>query len=86
MDLLRGFALVLMVSAALSIFIALYNGLSERRYDIAVMRTLGAIEYQPYATTLSNVTLDTPTGTSWTAAATFLVGTPPTATSTPQEL
>jgi putative ABC transport system permease protein len=42
MDLLQGFALVLMVSAALSIFIALYNGLHERRYDIAVMRTLGA--------------------------------------------
>lgn len=42
MDLLRGFALVLMISAALSIFIALYNGLNERRYDLAVMRTLGA--------------------------------------------
>ena len=42
MDLLQGFALVLMVSAALSIFIALYNGLHDRRYDIAVMRTLGA--------------------------------------------
>jgi putative ABC transport system permease protein len=41
-DLLRGFALVLMLSAALSIFIALYNGLNDRRYDIAVMRTLGA--------------------------------------------
>lgn len=41
-DLLRGFAIVLMLSAALSIFIALYNGLNERRYDIAVMRTLGA--------------------------------------------
>lgn len=40
--LLRAFAVVLMLSAALSIFIALYNGLSERRYDIAVMRTLGA--------------------------------------------
>lgn len=49
----------------------------------AVMRTLGAIEYQAYDTTLANVTLDTPTGESWTAAATFLVGTPPTATSTP---
>jgi putative ABC transport system permease protein len=41
-NLLRAFALILMLSAALSIFIALYNGLSERRYDIAVMRTLGA--------------------------------------------
>ena len=42
MDLMRGFALVLMLSAALSIFIALYHGLNERRYDLAVMRTLGA--------------------------------------------
>src|SRR5205085_10041143 len=40
--LLRAFALVLMLAAALSIFIALYNGLNDRRYDIAVMRTLGA--------------------------------------------
>ena len=49
----------------------------------AVMRTLGAIEYQAYDTTLANVALDTPTGENWTAAATFLVGTPPAATSTP---
>lgn len=42
MELIRGFALVLMLSAALSIFIALYHGLNERRYDLAVMRTLGA--------------------------------------------
>jgi putative ABC transport system permease protein len=41
-DVLRGFALVLMVSAGLSVFIALYNALNERRYDLAVMRTLGA--------------------------------------------
>jgi putative ABC transport system permease protein len=41
-DVLRGFALVLILSAALSVFIALYNALSERRYDLAIMRTLGA--------------------------------------------
>ena len=39
---LRGFALVLIVAAALSVFIALYTALEERRYDLAVMRTLGA--------------------------------------------
>ena len=39
---LRGFALVLVFSAGLSVFIALYNALNERRYDLAVMRTLGA--------------------------------------------
>ena len=41
-DVLRGFALVLVFSAALSVFIALYNALEERRYDLAIMRTLGA--------------------------------------------
>jgi putative ABC transport system permease protein len=41
-DVLRGFALVLILAAGLSVFIALYNALSERRYDLAVMRTLGA--------------------------------------------
>ena len=41
-DVLRGFALVLMFSAGLSVFIALYNALNDRRYDLAVMRTLGA--------------------------------------------
>ena len=41
-DVLRGFALVLVFTAGLSVFIALYNALAERRYDLAVMRTLGA--------------------------------------------
>jgi putative ABC transport system permease protein len=41
-DVLRGFAVVLIVAAGLSVFIALYNALLERRYDLAVMRTLGA--------------------------------------------
>ena len=42
MDVLRGFALVLIFSAGLSVFIALYNALEERRYDLAIMRALGA--------------------------------------------
>ena len=41
-DVLRGFALVLVFSAGLSVFIALYGALNERRYDLAIMRTLGA--------------------------------------------
>jgi len=41
-DVLRGFALVLMLSAGLSVFIALYHALNERRYELAVMRGLGA--------------------------------------------
>jgi len=39
---LRAFALILMIAAGLSVFIALYTALEERRYDLAVMRTLGA--------------------------------------------
>lgn len=41
-DTLRAFAVVLMASALLSMFIALTNTLDERRYDLAIMRTLGA--------------------------------------------
>jgi putative ABC transport system permease protein len=41
-DVLRGFAFVLILSAGLSLFIALTNALAERRYDLALMRTLGA--------------------------------------------
>ena len=41
-EVLRAFALVLVVAAGLSVFIGLYNALEERRYDLAVMRTLGA--------------------------------------------
>lgn len=41
-DILRGFAYVLIFISALSIFIALYNSLKERRYDLAMMRAMGA--------------------------------------------
>ncbi|MFZ5555612.1 MAG: FtsX-like permease family protein [Pseudomonadota bacterium] len=41
-DVLRAFAAVLIAAAALSVFIALYGALEERRYDLAIMRTLGA--------------------------------------------
>lgn len=39
---LRAFGFILMLVAALGIFIALYNALKDRRYDLAMMRTLGA--------------------------------------------
>jgi putative ABC transport system permease protein len=41
-DIILAFAYVLILISALSIFIALYNSLKERRYDMAVMRTMGA--------------------------------------------
>ena len=39
---LQWFAIVLMASAALSVFVALTSALQERRYDLALLRTLGA--------------------------------------------
>jgi putative ABC transport system permease protein len=41
-DILMGFAYVLIFISALSVFIALYNSLKERRYDLAIMRSMGA--------------------------------------------
>ena len=42
MDVLMGFAYVLILISALSIFIALYNSSKQRRYDLAIMRSMGA--------------------------------------------
>jgi putative ABC transport system permease protein len=42
LDILNGFAYVLIFISGLSIFIALYNSLKERRYDLAIMRSMGA--------------------------------------------
>jgi putative ABC transport system permease protein len=41
-DIIRGFATVLIFISGLSIFIALYNSLKERKYDLAIMRSMGA--------------------------------------------
>ncbi len=40
--LIQGLAIIIIVIAGLGIFIALFNSLKERKYDLAVMRTLGA--------------------------------------------
>ncbi len=42
MDVLRAFAVVLILISGLSIFIVLYNSMKERRYDLAIMRSMGA--------------------------------------------
>lgn len=41
-DTLQWFAYFIMGVSAVSVFISLYNSLKERRYDLAVMRTMGA--------------------------------------------
>lgn len=44
-DVLRGIAAIVLAAAALSMFVALYNALEERKTDLAILRTLGA---QPF--------------------------------------
>lgn len=41
-SLIQGLAIAIIFIAGLSIFISLYNSMKERKYDLAVMRTLGA--------------------------------------------
>lgn len=41
-DVLRGFGAVLLVTAGLSLFIALWSAVRERRFDLAMLRMLGA--------------------------------------------
>ena len=41
-DVLRGIAAIVLLSAALSMFVALYNALEERKTDLAILRVLGA--------------------------------------------
>ncbi|MFC3878591.1 ABC transporter permease [Algoriphagus namhaensis] len=41
-SLLQGLAVILIFIAGLGIFIALYNSLKERKYDLAILRSLGA--------------------------------------------
>lgn len=42
LDTLRAFGALFIFTAALSLFIALYNAMQERRYDMAIMRSMGA--------------------------------------------
>ncbi len=49
---MNGFAYVLIFISALSIFIALYNSLKERQYDLAIMRSMGASKSKLFIATL----------------------------------
>ena len=51
-DILRAFALLLMAASALGLFVALAQALDERRYDLAIMRALGASRWQLVAVIL----------------------------------
>jgi putative ABC transport system permease protein len=57
-DALLGLAYLLVFISALSIFIALYNSLKERKYDLAIMRTMGASKNKIFVTVvLEGITL-----------------------------
>jgi putative ABC transport system permease protein len=45
-SLLQGLAVVLLVISGIGIFIALYNSLKERKYDLAILRAIGASRFQ----------------------------------------
>ena len=45
-DLVRGFALLLMAASGLMLFVALAQAFEDRRYDLAILRTLGASRRQ----------------------------------------
>lgn len=45
-SLLQGLAIILIAIAGLGIFIALYSSLKERKYDLAILRALGASRIQ----------------------------------------
>ena len=45
-DVLRGFGAVLLLTAGLSVFIALWNAVRERRADLAMLRMLGASPFK----------------------------------------
>jgi putative ABC transport system permease protein len=52
-DALMGLAYLLVFISALSIFIALYNSLKERKYDLAIMRTMGASKMKIFVTVVA---------------------------------
>ncbi len=63
-DVLRGFALVLILISALSIFIVLYNSMKERRYDLAIMRSMGASRTKLFVSVVMEGTVLTALGTA----------------------
>lgn len=51
-DIIRGFAYILILVSSLGIFVALYNSLKERRYDLAIMRSMGASRFRIFFSVL----------------------------------
>ena len=64
-EMLRALAYVIVLIAALSIFIALYNALQERRLDLAIMRSLGASRLTLFRQVMLEGLLITLLGSLW---------------------
>ncbi|MBB5634277.1 putative ABC transport system permease protein [Pedobacter cryoconitis] len=62
-DTLQWFAALIMLIAAISVFVNLYNSLKERNYDLAIMRTLGASRSQLFCIVIFEGILLTLAGT-----------------------
>jgi putative ABC transport system permease protein len=62
-DIMMSFAYVLILISALSIFIALYNSLKERKYDLAILRSMGASRLRLFVSILLEGALLTFIGT-----------------------
>ena len=62
-DTLQWFAALIMLIAAISVFVNLYNSLKERSYDLAIMRTLGASRGQLFCIVIFEGILLTLAGT-----------------------
>lgn len=60
---LKWFAALIMLIAAISVFVNLYNSLKERSYDLAIMRTLGASRSQLFCIVIFEGILLTLAGT-----------------------
>ena len=62
-DTLQWFAVLIMLIAAISVFVNLYNSLKEKDYDLAIMRTLGASRSKLFFIVLAEGILLTLAGT-----------------------
>jgi putative ABC transport system permease protein len=62
-DTLQWFAVLIMLIAAISVFVNLYNSLKDRNYDLAIMRTLGASRAKLFIIVLSEGIMLTLAGT-----------------------
>ncbi len=54
---LRALAMVIMITSGISIFIALFNSLKERRYELSLMRVMGAARVKLFTLILSEAFL-----------------------------